>query len=195
MEDAEDIDSEAIESVGLRIRSQRKARSWTLDEMAERSGVSRAMLSKIERGETNPTLLVASRIARALGTGLSELAGETQRRRSGVVTRRQERVLFEDPSSGFVRALVSPPFENRSFELVEHRLPPGVSTGCLAPYPAGVEKQLVVEEGTLTAAVGSQNFTLQPGDGLFFDANVEHEFVCQGSGPCRYYLVVTSPRR
>lgn len=185
----------APESLGPRVRGLRQEQRMTLDGLAERSGVSRAMLSKIERGETSPTLVVAARVAGALGLGLSELVGASQRRRRAVVTRRTERVVFEDERSGVVRELVSPPFENRRFELVRHVLPVGAATGTLPPYPTGVEKQLVVEAGRLRVDVADEAFELAKGDGLFFEADVTHQFVNVGRSECRYYLVVTAALR
>ena len=184
----------APESLGPRVRELRRARRLTLEELARRSGVSRAMLSKIERGEASPTLIVAARVAGALGVGFSELVGAPRDRKRAVVTRRDERVVFRDERSGFVRELVSPPFENRRFELVRHVLPEGSATGTLPPYPTGVEKQLVVDAGRLRVLVGDEPFELAKGDGLFFEADVEHEFANAGRGECRYYLVVTLPR-
>ena len=185
----------APESLGPRLRGLRKRQRMTLEQLADRSGVSRAMLSKIERGETSPTLVVAARVAGALGVGFSELVGAARERRRAVVTRRGERVVFRDDNSGFVRELVSPPFENRRFELVRHVLPEGAATGTLPPYPAGVEKQLVVDSGRLRVEVADEAFELAKGDGLFFEADVGHQFVNAGRGECRYYLVVTAAPR
>lgn len=181
------------EALGTRVRNLRRERAWTLEELAERSGVSRAMLSKIERGEKSPTLVVAARVAGGLGIGLSELVEEPRARSRGHVTRRADRVVFRDAKSGFVRELISPPFENRRFELVHHALPAGAVTGTLPPYPPGVEKQLVVERGSLRVEVGADEYSLRAGDGLFFEADAEHQFANAGRGECRYYLVVTAP--
>lgn len=184
----------APESLGPRLRDLRKARQWTLETLAERSEVSRAMLSKIERGEASPTLIVAARIASALGIGFSELVGAPRDRKRAVITKRDERVVFRDESSGFVRELISPPFENRRFELVRHVLPEGSASGVLPAYPEGVEKQLVVETGRLRVVLGQESHDLAKGDGLFFEADVEHEFINTGRSECRYFLVVTGAK-
>ena len=185
----------ASRAIGERVRDLRGQRQWTLETLAERSGVSRAMLSKIERAETSPTIAVAARVASALGIGLSELIQQPSARARAFVTRRADRLEFRDPKTGFVRELVSPPFENRRFELVHHALPKDASTGLLPPYPRGVEKQVVVEKGNLNVHVAGEIFSLNPGDGLFFEADVEHEFENSGRGECRYYLVVGAPPR
>ena len=179
-------------TLGPRIKALRREREWTLDALANRSGVSRAMLSKIERSEASPTVVVAARVAGALGVGLSELIQPPRSRSRTQTTRRQDRLVFRDPKSGFVRELISPPIEHRRFELVQHTLPRGASTGRLPPYPAGVEKQVVVEKGQLRVSVGDATHTLSTGDGLFFEADIEHEFSNDGRGECRYYLVVSA---
>ncbi|MEQ8766011.1 MAG: XRE family transcriptional regulator [Planctomycetota bacterium] len=177
-----------------RIRSLRKERSWTLEELSSRSEVSRAMLSKIERGEASPTVVVAARIASAFGIGLSDLVEAPHDRQTAQVTPRKERRRFIDSKTGFVRELVSPPFENRRFELVEHILPEGQSTGRLPAYPKGVEKQLVVHRGKLRVRIGDTSHELSLGDGLYFEADIEHEFENRGRGECRYYLVVVAAK-
>lgn len=172
------------------MRDLRRERQWTLEELAERSGVSRAMLSKIERAETSPTVAVAARVASALGVGLSELIQLPSARARAYLTRRADRAEFRDPKTGFVRELISPPFENRRFELVQHHLPKDASTGVLPPYPRGVEKQVVVLKGKLRVHVAGITYSLDTGDGLFFEADVEHEFENAGRGDCSYHLVV-----
>ena len=114
-------------------------------------------------------------------------------RSRGVVTRRADRLVFHDEKSGFLRELISPAFENRRFELVHHVLPAGAVTGTLPAYPAGVEKQIVVERGRLRVEVREDEYSLREGDGLYFEADVEHQFTNAGRGECRYYLVVTAP--
>ncbi|HEX5699055.1 MAG TPA: helix-turn-helix transcriptional regulator, partial [Rubrobacter sp.] len=73
--------------LGDRVRELRRRRSLTLEELAERSGVSRAMISKLERGEKNPTLVVAAKVAEGLGVSLSRLLGMEERRSVVVVPR------------------------------------------------------------------------------------------------------------
>ena len=75
----EDVSSGRL---GERVRALRRERGWTLELLAERSGVSRAMISKLERGEKNPTLVVAARVAEGLGVSLLQLVGIQARGRS-----------------------------------------------------------------------------------------------------------------
>ena len=87
--------------LGVRVRALRRSRQWTLDDLAHASGVSRAMLSKIERGETSPTLVVAANVAGAFEIGLSELIEPSRSRRRASVTPRAKRLRFDDPETGY----------------------------------------------------------------------------------------------
>ncbi|MEK7879882.1 MAG: helix-turn-helix transcriptional regulator, partial [candidate division NC10 bacterium] len=99
-------------AIGAQLRAARRARGLTLERLAERSGVSRAMLSKIERDERNPTVAVACRIAEALEITLSQFLG-LEEPREVVVLPRAERKVFRDPKTGFERRLLSPAFPTK----------------------------------------------------------------------------------
>src|SRR4051812_21714336 len=100
------------ERLGVRMKDLRRERGLTLEELAEYSGVSRAMISKVERGEKNPTLVVAAKVAEGLGVTLSELLG-VEERREVVVVPRERRMIMRDPETGFERQLLSPTFGGR----------------------------------------------------------------------------------
>jgi transcriptional regulator with XRE-family HTH domain len=88
--------------LGGRVRALRRGRGLTLEELAGLSGVSRAMISKLERGEKNPTLVVAAKLAEGLGVTLSGLAGTEEERREILVVPRERRMVMRDPETGFV---------------------------------------------------------------------------------------------
>lgn len=188
--EAPDDDAIAI-AFGVRIRKHRSAAGLTLEQLSRQSGVSRAMLSKVERGEKTPTIGIATRIAQALNTPLSALIGGDLTGGSPVVLRKSDRPIFRDPQTGFERHIVSPATGGSHVELVYHYLPPGVSTGLLPAYPAGTEKQVVVTTGNLVVVFEHGKQHLGPGDALFFQANVDHAFENTTSAPCGYYLVVS----
>ena len=106
--------------VPQRLREERTQRGWTLDELATRSGVSRAMISKIERGHSNPTAVLLSRLADALGLSMTALMTEA---RSGKSAMRPmcEQPTWVDPQSGYVRRLISPPGDNGDVEVVDRK--------------------------------------------------------------------------
>src|SRR5687767_1862098 len=95
--------------LGERVGDLRRGRGLTLNELAELAGVSRAMISKLERGEKNPTLVVAAKLAEGLGVTLSRLAGIEERREVAVVPR-ERRMIMRDPETGFERQVLSPNF-------------------------------------------------------------------------------------
>ncbi|WP_329000166.1 XRE family transcriptional regulator [Kribbella sp. NBC_00709] len=178
---------------GGNVRRRREEARLTLEQLSTRSSVSRAMLSKVERGEKSPTIGIASRIAYALDASLSDLVGAPAAAASGVaiVMRKKDRPVFRDPETGFERHMVSAAPGAGGAEMIVHYLPAQVSTGLLPAYPPGTEKQLVVLDGTLTVAIGGISETLNTGDSLFFRADADHGFANRTNSPCEYIMVVS----
>ena len=184
---------EAVSSgrLGVRVRDLRKARGLTLEELAEVSGVSRAMISKLERGEKNPTLVIAARLAEGLGVSLSRLAG-VEERREVVVVPREGRTVLRDPETGFERQSLSPTFPGRGVEFLRNVIPEGSTSGDFPPHRKGVEEHIVVEKGELEAILDGERYLLREGDALYFAADVPHRLDNVGRGECAYYLVISS---
>jgi transcriptional regulator with XRE-family HTH domain len=183
----EDVSSGQL---GERVRALRRERGWTLELLAERSGVSRAMISKLERGEKNPTLVVAARVAEGLGVSLSQLVG-IEARREIVVVPKERRMVMRDPETGFERQLLSPSFGGE-LEFIRNVVPEGSTSGEFPPHRRGVEEYVVVEKGRLRAILGSEEHVLEEGDAAYFEADVAHRFDNAGVGECSYYLVINS---
>jgi transcriptional regulator with XRE-family HTH domain len=175
--------------LGERIRGLRRERRLTLDVLAGRSGVSRAMISKLERGEKNPTLVVAAKVAEGLGVSLSQLVG-VEERREVVVVPRGRRMVMRDPETGFERQLLSPNLGG--IEFIRNVVPEGSTSGEFPPHCRGVEEYVVVEKGWLRAILGGEEHLLGDGDALYFEADVPHRFDNVGEGECSYYLVIRS---
>lgn len=187
---ADDHDELNLE-FGRRVRMLRDRSKLTLEDLATRSGVSRAMLSKVERGEKSPTIGLAKRIAHALDTTLTFLTGGVEDQQAVVVVRRDQRHVFRDKETGFERHLLSPPMAGNHIELLLHRLPAGVSTGIMPAYRSGVEKHIAVAEGELIVSTPKQEIALAEGDSLFFEATVEHAFTNRSRKLCSYYVVIS----
>jgi quercetin dioxygenase-like cupin family protein len=149
------------------------------------------MISKLERGEKNPTLVIAARLAEGLGVSLSRLAG-VEERREVVVVPREKRPVLRDPETGFERQSLSPTFAGRGVEFLRNVVPEGSTSGDFPPHRKGVEEHLVVERGELEATLGGETYLLREGDALFFEADVPHRFDNVGRGECSYYLVISS---
>ena len=184
---------EAVASrrLGARVRGLRRGRNLTLDELAGLSGVSRAMISKLERGEKNPTLVVAARLAEGLGITLSTLAG-MEERREVIIVPRDKRMVMRDPETGFERQLLSPNFLGPGVEFVRNKIPPGSTSGEFPPHRKGFEEHLVVEHGSLKAILAGEEYLLDKGDVLYFEADIPHRFDNVGDVECTYYLVISS---
>ena len=177
--------------VGRRVRALRRERGWTLESLAERSGVSRAMISKLERGEKNPTLVVAAKVAEGLGASLSRLVG-IEERREVVVVPRGRHMTMRDPETGFERQLLSPSLGGRGVEFIRNVVPEGSTSGEFPPHRRGVEEYVVVEKGCLRAILGGEEYLLDEGDAAYFEADLAHRFDNAGEGECSYYLVIDS---
>lgn len=179
------------ERLGARVKEIRRRRGLTLEDLAERAGVSRAMISKVERGEKNPTLVVAAKVAEGLGVAFSELLG-VEERREIVVVPRGRRMVVRDPGTGFERQLLSPTFGGSGVEFVRNVVPRGSTSGEFPPHRRGVEEYVVVEKGRLRAFIGGEEHLLEEGDALYFEADVSHRFDNVGNDECSYYLVIVS---
>lgn len=186
----EPADALAME-FGARVRALREQARLTLEALSDRSGVSRAMLSKVERGEKSPTIGVAKRIASALGATLSDLMGGNDKRQAMALVRRTQRLVFRDGETGFERHLLSPSMAGAVVEILQHYLPAGVTTGMLPAMPSGVDKHVIALEGRVTVVLPSGRLELADGDTLFFEADVEHAFENASREPCTYYLVIS----
>jgi transcriptional regulator with XRE-family HTH domain len=199
MNDTASSGSTAVEAVssgrlGERVKELRRVRGLTLEGLAELSGVSRAMISKLERGEKNPTLVVAAKLAEGLGVTLSRLAG-MEERREVVVVPREKRMVMRDPETGFERQLLSPNAVGLGVEFILNKIPRGSTAGDFPPHRKGVEEQIVVERGTLKATLAGEEYLLNRGDALYFEADVPHRFDNAGDEECTYFLVISNRHR
>ena len=187
---------EAIsQALGQRIKALRARSGLTLEQLSRRSGVSRAMLSTIERGEKSPTLPIIVRIAAGFGISLSTLLGAEPDPSSVAVIRAAHRIVFRDPETGFERWMLSPAHVDNGLEFVLHRLPAGCSTGLLPVYASPTEKYLTVHSGTLSVVVDDQRHVLQTGDAIYFQVQAPYRFLNEDPRmDCTYYMVIARKR-
>lgn len=182
-------------ALGQRIKALRARFGLTLAQLSQQSGVSRAMLSTIERGEKNPTLPIIVRIAGGFGMSLSNLLGAEPDPSCVAVIRAAQRLAYRDPETGFERWGLSPAHIDNGLEFVLHRLPPRSSTGVLPAYPAPTEKYLTVGAGTLTVVVDEQSHVLNAGDAMYFEVRAPYRFVNEDARvACTYYMVIARKR-
>jgi transcriptional regulator with XRE-family HTH domain len=153
--------------LGVWLRAERQRRGWSLDVLAQRSGVSRAMISKIERSETSPTAALLGRLSGALGMTLSTLLAQADppAAASGRVSRFVQQPVWRDPETGYLRRAVTP--TGAVPELVRVELPPGKRVAFPAASYAWQRGQSVwVLEGTLEFTEGDTIHLLTAGDCL-----------------------------
>jgi transcriptional regulator with XRE-family HTH domain len=171
-----------------RLRMERESRHWTLADLAARSGVSRAMLSKIERCEASPTAALLGRLSATLGLTLSQLFARVED--GGQLARAAQQPIWRDPESGFLRRSLSPPGSG-PLELVWGELPTGAAIAYpVTAYTFLADQQLVVIDGVLTIRQGDVTFELGAGDCLRFGPPRAVAFQNRGGAPCRYVVAV-----
>jgi len=181
---AREVEAADARRLGRRIHELRVGRGWTQDALAERASVSKAMISKVERGETNPTLVIAAKIAGALGLTMSQLIGADERRRA-LRLPKEQRVTFRDAATGIERRQF-PAFGSSAVDIVQVIMPAGSSSGDLAAHLTLVEYYLLVEQGIVRVMMGAETYDLEEGDAFYFVADVPHRFDNIGAGEARY---------
>jgi transcriptional regulator with XRE-family HTH domain len=174
--------------LGQRIASLRTARGWSLAELSERSAVSKAMLSKIERAESSPTATVLAKIAAAFGLSLAKLLTEPSKPPSRLVPI-AEQPRWIDPATGYLRRQIYISAET-PLELVEVSLPAGAVVGMPASSYAFTRHVVWVIEGRVVIAEGVNRSELGPGDRLEFGPPVDIEYRNESQAPCRYLVTV-----
>lgn len=177
-----------IAALGERIRLERQQRRLSLEALAAQSGVSRSMLSAIERGAKVPTVLVLDRLATGLGTSIARLLGE-ERTSAVIVLRREEQDVAVDPS-GWERRILSPVLPGVEFEFMRTTINPGVDAGVFSPHAPGALEWVAVEQGTLRLTINGTPYTLDAGDSIYYDGDCWHGFANPRQEPCVYYLAM-----
>ncbi len=178
----------SIAQLGARIREARARRGLSLEQVAGRSGVSRAMLSAVERGRKVPSILIVDRIATALDTSIARLLGEEERHRV-ILKRRGEQSVARDPA-GWERRILSPVLPGVEFELMRTTIAPGVDAGSFDPHAPGSREYVAVEQGTLRLTINGEAVLLEAGDSIYYDGDCHHGFANPGRRPCIYYLAM-----
>jgi transcriptional regulator with XRE-family HTH domain len=181
--------------IAERVRELRAAKGLSLEALASHSGVSRSMISLIERGESSPTAVVLEKLATALGVMLASLfdTPATAQAPASPVARRADQVLWQDPASGYLRRNISPPGVPQPMQIVEVHFPPGgrvaFETGA---RDLRVHQQVWVLEGAIDITVGDARHALREGDCLAMQLDRPTMFHNPTRKPARYAVVIAS---
>ena len=183
--------------IGPRVRALREAMDLSLRDLAERSGVSAPMLSQVERGETSPTLQIASRIAAGLELRLSQLLRLDE---SGTVTivRGNERRRGGAPDRGHAFEVLTAPLPGQRAELSRHTLTAGARTGGAGDPPMhepGSREIALVESGSVVLDIDGERHDLAAGDCVTFDADLPLHFENPGPDDAALLAVVSAGLR
>ena len=178
--------------LGTNIRTRRTELGLTLEALAEKSHVSRAMLSDIEREAKSPTIRVISQIAAGLDCTISELLGEPEPKQQPALqlVRKSQRQILVEPRSGVERHLLSPSLVRHGIEISWIVVPPGQSSGVIPPQAPGTVEHITVVRGSLRCRLGANEVVLAEGDLLTFPGDVEQVFSNHDKKPSRGLLVI-----
>lgn len=172
-----------------RVRALRKERGWSLDSLSAACGVSRSMLSQIERGEANPTLAVTVRISQAFGIALGELVEAPVSTSAIEVIRADDRTFhYRSDDECCIRTL-SPLHLEKDVEFYEVQLHAGGKLQS-APHFKGTREFLTVEKGKIELQSGDDSTELSPGDSASYRVDVPHAILNVGRGEAVLFLVV-----
>ena len=180
--------------IATRVRTLRTDRGQSLAALAAKCGVSRSMISLVERGESSPTAVVLEKIAAGLGVPLATLFDDS-RASANPVSRRDDRMPWRDPQSGYLRRNISPANFPSPIQIVEVVLPAGASVA----YETGardvsIHQQIWVQEGSIEVTLGSVTYRLAEGDCLAMQLNEPTAFRNRRRKPARYVVIVATER-
>jgi len=186
----EDAESSLNDRIAQRVRELRAARGLSLDVLATHCGVSRSMISLIERGESSPTAVLLEKLATGLGVPLASLFDRAAPT-AEPVARRADQPVWRDPASGYLRRNVSPGGTGSPIQIVEVDFPPGArvayETGARAPR---VHQQIWVREGVIEVTLGETRYQLGAGDCLAMVLDQPMAYHNPGRKPARYAVVI-----
>jgi quercetin dioxygenase-like cupin family protein/DNA-binding XRE family transcriptional regulator len=178
--------------IGPKVRGYRKRKNLSLAELSAHTGLSSAMLSKIERGQLFPTLPTLLRIALVFGVGLEQFFVEGEKS-AVAVTRSKKRIRLPDydgnPSPTYLFESLNYPLHDRGFEAYLAEFAPGLAPS--DPHSHDGSELVYILDGRLSVSIDGDQHVLGPGDAICFDSGVEHSYRCDGNRRARVLVAVT----
>jgi transcriptional regulator with XRE-family HTH domain len=176
------------------VRDLRDAQGFSLDALAERSGVSRSNISLIERGQSSPTAAVLDKLAAALGVTLASLFEEAKQTAAEPtpMARVAEQPVWTDPASGYIRRNVSPPARS-PIQLVDVIFPPGERVAYDSPpREVDIHQQVWMIDGVMEVSVGDEQWRLETGDCLAMRLDQPIVYRNPTRKPARYLVALAN---
>ena len=181
------IEDSINQRIGARIRIERESRGWSLTELAERAGVSRAMIHKIERGESSPTATLLGRLSGAFGISMSMLMARAEMQ-EGKLLRFADQPVWHDPQSHYLRRHVSPR-SDLPIDLVQIELPAGSDIPMTASSYVQARQLIWLQQGELVFVEGDVRHEMRAGDCLELGPPNDCRFINETAHPCVYLVV------
>lgn len=181
------IEDSINQRIAARIRIERESRGWSLTELAERAGVSRAMIHKIERGESSPTATLLGRLSGAFGISMSMLIARAEMQ-EGKLLRFADQPVWHDPQSHYLRRHVSPR-SDLPIDLVQIELPAGSDIPMPAASYVQARQLLWLQQGELVFVEGDTRHEMKAGDCLELGPPNDCRFINETAQSCVYLVV------
>lgn len=179
-------------AIGVRVRQERQAKGWTLDQLAEATDVSRRTLVHVEKGSANPSIGTLLRISDTLGVGLAALVEQPEPVVALKVTPHGGGAALWRGTNGGRGILVATTNPPNVVELWEWTMEVGDRHESEA-HSLGTRELAQVHDGEITIRTGSESATLGPGDAISFFGDAPHSYANSGSTPARFNLTVFEP--
>ena len=171
----------------MRLKELRVAQAWSLNDLATKSGISRASLSRLEKGETSPTAEVLGKLCATYGLTMSRLLAMVEEDFPARVAADAQDV-WQDETTGFTRQMVSPPGGSLAGEVLKCELKPGTRIDYDKPPVRGLEHHLVMLEGVLEITFEGISHELRAGDCLRYQLHGASAFQTPSDSSARYML-------
>ena len=178
--------------IARRVHALRRQHGLSLEALSARCGVSKSMISLIERGESSPTAVVLERLAAGLGVALASLFDDDAAPASPL-SRRDAQLQWRDPASGYVRRNLSPPNHPSPLQLVAVELPPGARVMYDSVARATeIHQQVLVLDGVVEATSGDEVVRLEAGDCLALRLDRNNGYRNPGRKGARYIVAIAT---
>lgn len=177
--------------IGEKIRALRGKKKLGLVQLGQHTGLSPAMLSKIERGQIFPTLPTLLRIALVFGVGLDHFFGADEDKPLAVVVRKEDRLRLPDRTEGapsYYFESLDFPVADRKMEAYFAEFPASAAPSAAHSHPGA--ELIYVFKGELTIDINGETTTLRKGDSIYFDPSAPHRYQCSGRAACSAIVVI-----